>query len=400
MVNDCSFEPHIVHGVMSLDVGGLERLVLDLAKLHLRRGWRVTVICVERRGRLSDSIEAMGAEVISLDKPPGRQKSWIAKTRACLQSLAPEIVHTHQIGALCYLGQAARGMPGSRVVHTEHSDHVRHAKGVGSKLKNRLRWRAYGKWADRICCVSDDVAASMGRWGTVPPEKLTVVRNGIDMAVYEDTAQRLAIRAQLGIAQDAWVVGTVGRLHEVKQQDELIRAFAIAGREGSKFQEGTRSRLVVVGDGPERDRLERLAKDWAVADRTIFAGYQARPENFYAAMDLFALTSRHEGLPLSILEAWASGLPVVASAVGGIPKLVSDQQTGLLYPSGDVERLRDALDRFYSDSDFAQRIAAAGRCEVRQHYSLQQMAEQYEQCYRGEASSTGGHGALASAGVR
>jgi glycosyltransferase involved in cell wall biosynthesis len=221
----------------------------------------------------------------------------------------------------------------------------------------------------------------MRQWETVPASRIMVVPNGIDTKVYGDRLRRNELRQRLGLchggaAADAVVIGSVGRLSEVKRQDLLLRAVA------SLTESFPQLRLLLVGDGPERQRLEELAAKLGIAERTVFAGYQANPEEYLAAMDLFALTSRHEALPLALLEAWASGLPVVASAVGGIPKVVEQGRTGLLFPSGDCQALVASLRNVLSDKGLASKLARAGVAEVQAKYSLQQMAENYGKQYQ------------------
>lgn len=377
---------HIVHGVLSLDLGGLERLVLDLVKIGVQRGHRVSVVCVERPGKLAGQAEDMGANVVCLNKPRGRSRQAVADAELLLRELQPDVLHTHQIGALWYLGQAAARMGLAGVVHTEHSDHVRLATGWLGKLRARYLWWRGGRLAARICCVSDDVATAMRRLGTVPSGRVKVVPNGIDTDVYGDRSRRNELRKRLGLCREgdaagAVVVGTVGRLTEVKRQDLLLRAVA------SLSESFPRLRLLLVGDGPERARLEEFAATLGIAERTVFAGYQARPEEYLAAMDLFALTSRHEALPLALLEAWASGVPVVASAVGGIPKVVEQGRTALLFPSGDCEALVETLRIVLSDTELASKLALSGAAEVQAKYSLQRMADNYEQQYQAAAKA-------------
>ncbi|MEX2172924.1 MAG: glycosyltransferase family 4 protein, partial [Pirellulaceae bacterium] len=171
---------------------------------------------------------------------------------------------------------------------------------------------------------------------------------------------------------------------EVKRQDLLIRAFAALQGQGKHAS----LRLLIVGDGEERTRLEKLAFSLGVGERTIFAGYQAQPENFFQAMDLFVLTSRHEGLPLALLEAWASGLCVVSSSVGAIPQTVTGGVNGVLFPSGNRQALTDALARLLDDPELMGRLGRAGRARVGQEYSLDQMAAAYERRYRSLVTSS------------
>ncbi|MBX9580843.1 MAG: glycosyltransferase, partial [Gemmataceae bacterium] len=310
---------HVVHGVLALDVGGLERLVLALVRAAAGAGHRVTVVCVERPGKLAPEAEAAGAEVVSLGKPFGRHPEFVDRAAEVLGKLRPDVVHTHQTGAALYLGRAARRLsPRPPVVHTEHGNHFRQAGGWRAVLRTRLNTRAAAKNVDRFCCVSAEIAAAAGRWWTVPRRKLDVVPNGIRTDLPEDLSPPSAVREGLEIPADAPVVGTVGRLAEVKRQDILIQALRLLAADRPAV------RLVIVGDGPERPKLEALAADLGLADRVRFAGYQPRPDEYLRAMDVFSLTSRSEGFPVSLLEAWRAGAAVAAAAVGGIPAVVAD----------------------------------------------------------------------------
>ena len=369
---------NVVHGVLSLDTGGLERLVLDLVREGCRRGHQVSVVCIERRGQLANLVEDAGGNVYSLDKPPGRSPQAISQTMDLLSSLAPHVVHTHQIGALWYLGQAARQLKRIAVVHTEHSDHVAHARGWLGKLRARLLWRQAAPLTERFCCVSEDVARSVRRWGTVSRSKVDVVLNGIDLSVHATTPPAADVRSSLGIPAGAFVIGTVGRLAEVKRQDLLLQAFAALRCDGRNDN----TRLLIVGDGPERQALEQYAARLGVREQTIFAGYQERPERLLKAMDLFVLTSRHEGLPLSLLEAWAAGLATVCSAVGAIPQTVMHGVSGMLFASGDVIALRDTLAMLLESPQLVSQLGRRGQERVAHRYSLSRMADEYERRYR------------------
>jgi len=366
---------HVVHAVLSLNVGGLERIVLDLIRETRRRGGRVSVVCFEHSGSLASEAGSLGATVVQLGLPPGRGRRVEASTVHALAELNPDVIHTHQSKALWQVGPAARAA-GIPLIHTEHNDKVGKAVGWWRKVRTRVLTRLAAQYASKFCCVSADVARSVGRWGTVPASKIETVLNGIDVDRYADASSRAEVRASLGIPQDARVVGTVGRLNEVKRQDLLLRAVAALGPGYEDV------RVLLVGDGPERANLERLAADSGLGERTVFAGYQSSPERFLPAMDVFALTSRMEGLPLALLEAWAAGLPVVATTVGGVPEVVADGETGLLVPSGDEAAVTAALRRLLSDRGAADRLAAAGRTAVRERFSLERMASEYEARYR------------------
>lgn len=201
---------HIVHGVLSLDLGGLERLVLDLVKSCICRGDQVSVVCVERPGKLAGIAEGLGARVVCLDKPPGRSRQALDDAERVLRELQPDVLHTHQIGALWYLGEAARRMGLAGVVHTEHSDHVRQAKTWLGKLRARYLWWRGGKLASRVCCVSADVAAAVRRWGTVPAGRVAVVLKGVSIGDRSIVASHAVVTKD--VPADCIVAGNPARV--------------------------------------------------------------------------------------------------------------------------------------------------------------------------------------------
>jgi glycosyltransferase involved in cell wall biosynthesis len=184
-----------------------------------------------------------------------------------------------------------------------------------------------------------------------------------------------ALRKSLGILPDAQVIGTIGRLNEVKRQDLLLRAFAAVAQSVRGIQ------LLLVGDGPMRAELERLADELGIAAATHFVGYQSKPERYLPLMNVFAITSRSEGMPLSILEAWAARVPVVASAVGGLPEMIEHGKTGFLFPSGDHVALAQILQSALEDPKQAQYLREQGHARVRSCFSLERMAGDYQRHY-------------------
>jgi glycosyltransferase involved in cell wall biosynthesis len=377
---------HVAHGVLALDVGGLERVVLSLIRAGRQQGHRVSVVCVERPGALAAEAEAAGARVVSLDKPPGRLPAFVGRAQIALADLEPDIVHSHQIGAAWYLGQAARSLDRVPVIHTEHGNEFVRAAGWWKALKARLFFYQTAKFVDRFCCVSNEIASAVTRWRTVPRAKVEVVPNGIPTGAGADSTPPSAVRASLGIPEGAPVVGTVGRLSEVKRQDLLIRAVARLRATVLNVH------LLFVGDGPERGRLEALVGSLGLAAQTRFAGYQSRPEQYLRAMTVFCLTSRSEGFPVSLLEAWLAGVPAVCSAVGGIPAVLTNEVDGLLFPSGDASALVSALERVVNDPALRARLAAAGERVVCERYSLERMASEYEARYRALVEARRGGG--------
>jgi glycosyltransferase involved in cell wall biosynthesis len=365
----------VLQCVLSLDVGGLERIVLDLARVGKRNGADVSILCLERLGKLEAEARAHGIAVTCLHKPPGINDETVTKAADFLTHTRPDIVHTHQIGALWYVGRAAGCVGVSAVLHTEHIDNVAKAKGWWRKLKCRGLWNRAARHADRFCCVSADIARSAGRWLTVPRRKIEVVLNGIDAELFADRLAAASLKDELGIPVDVKVIGNVARLNEEKRHDLLLKGFARLRAKTANVH------LLIVGDGPERQRLADLANELGIANSTTFAGYQSRRERYLQIMDVFALTSRMEGLPLALLEAWAARVPVVCTAVGGVPDVVKHGENGLLIPSGDEGALVAALSSLLDNPQQAASYARSGQALVQERYSLARMAADYQKHY-------------------
>jgi len=367
----------VTHVVLSLDCGGLERVVLSLARASRDCDQDVSLLCLERPGALAARVEAMGIPLACVFKPPGLKWDTTDRVQKVLRRFRPDVVHTHQMTALLYAGRASRRerIP---VVHTEHNNVASsRSKSWTRRLRTAILWRFAGWFADRFCGVSQDVVKAAGAYGTVRRRKLRRIPNGIDTAAFAAVeAERPIVRAAHGIAPDAPVIGTVGRLAEVKQQAVLIQAFA---RVVAAFPA---ARLVLVGDGPLRAELEGIATALGVGNAVVFTGYQARPERYLAAMDVFVLPSRAEAMPLVIPEAWSAGRPVVASRVGGVPELIEDGKTGLLVEPGDVDGLAARLRQLLTNPSRARELGRAGRELAWARYDVAEMAGAYDRTYR------------------
>jgi glycosyltransferase involved in cell wall biosynthesis len=363
----------IAHVVLSLDVGGLERVVLHLAREGMAAGRDVSIICLEKPGAFASHASAAGMKLIILGKRPGLTPGLVTDIRAVLREIRPDVVHTHQIGALLYTGPAARREHIPVVLHTEHINHVARCGSRMRKARTLLLWWAAGRYAAKFCCVSQDIADTARL--VVRPSKLCVVENGIPTSDGDSGDYRQQTRALLGIPSGAPVIGLVARLNEIKRQDLLLRAFV---RVRARYPA---AHLLLVGDGPTRSLLEELVSELGIASSVHFAGYQAEPHRYLQAMDVFVLPSRLEGMPLAILEAWAARLPVIASRVGGVPKLVTDGVTGLLFDSGDQPALEAALLRVFGDAELGRRLGLAGRNRVEADFDTRRMAAEYHRHY-------------------
>jgi glycosyltransferase involved in cell wall biosynthesis len=205
----------------------------------------------------------------------------------------------------------------------------------------------------------------------VPADKLRVIQNGIDLNLYRQPRETSRLRGALGIPPDARVIGTIGRLNEIKRQDVLLRAFA---RVRQQVQD---AHLLLVGDGPLRHELAALAAGLGLTKHVHFAGFQADTTTHLRLMDVFALTSRSEGMPQAAIEASVAGIPVIASRVGGLPELIVDGRTGMLFTPGNVEELGAGVVRLLGDRPLAEKLAQGGRARAEGMFDIGRMAGEY-----------------------
>jgi glycosyltransferase involved in cell wall biosynthesis len=227
-----------------------------------------------------------------------------------------------------------------------------------------------------VVAVSRDIASGVCAGNWADPSRLHTVLNGVDLDQFQPGSDRDPVRRALGISPGARVLGTVARLSPEKDQATLLRAFRQLARELPS------AHLMLVGDGALRSELERLARDLGLAERTHFLGERRDIASLLRAMDVFCLPSLTEGTSLTLLEAMATGLPVVATAVGGNPEVVADQVSGLLVKPGEPDQLAHALLCVFQDGQWARRLGHAGREIVRQRYSMQAMVERYAGIYQ------------------
>jgi sugar transferase (PEP-CTERM/EpsH1 system associated) len=359
----------VVHAVYSLGVGGTENGVVNLINA-LNSSFGHTVISMTDAGPLADRLPK-GVEVHSLGKRPGIDVRAIARLAGLLRKLAPDLVHARNWAAFDAV-PAARlaGIP--MVIHGEHGREASDPHGLNRK-RNRLR-RLLSPLVNCFVTVSFDLQRWLKETVGIPARKIVTIHNGVDTARFSSGGREPGRRA-LGLPQDQIVVGTVGRLDPVKDQAGLLRAFKLA-REAHPG-----ALLVIVGDGPCRAELSALAAELGLGAWIRFLGERADVPLLLKGMDLFVLPSIAEGISNTILEAMATGLPVVATRTGGNLELVEDAVTGMLVPVDDPQALAGALAAYLSDPELRALHGRAGRQRAMDEFSLERMVGRYRDLY-------------------
>jgi len=339
-----------------LKPGGAEGVVVNLSKTLQARGH--TVVVATTAGRpFTTHLGQLGFDTRPI-RLSGKLNVLAALALAKLaRAESIEVLHAHLSTAAVAAGIAGR-VTRLPVVATVH--------GMTHVLYYRL--------ADQVIAVSQAVLEHLVRCG-LPRRRIVVIRNGVDVRRFDDLLDKEQARGLLGLPLAAQVVGTVGRLSQAKGHQYLLQAIA-------RLRPGfPQLRGLIVGDGEALPALLRLADSLQLAGRVTFAGWREDIDVVMSAMDIYVQPSLEEGLGLAVMEAMATGLPVVGTRVGGIPELIEDGRTGFLVAPGDVLALSDAIGLLLSNGELRARLGGAARAHVRAHHSWERVAEQVELVY-------------------
>ncbi len=362
--------PVIAHAMHSLAVGGLENGVVNLVNATTG-AFRHVIVCMTGEGPMRDRLRP-GVEVYAIGKRPGHDLPAFVRLVRTLRRLRPALMHSRNWAAFDAI-PAARlaGVP--FVVHGEHGREAADPLGR-SRRRNGAR-RTLAPLVSRFVTVSDDLRDWLVDFVGIPSHKVVTIRNGVDLSRFGHL-ERHPARLRLGLATDAVVIGTVGRLDPVKDQAALVRAFAaVASNHPGAY-------LVLAGDGPCRGALGQLVEELGVAPRVRLLGDRTDVPAVLAAMDVFVLPSIAEGISNTILEAMASGLPVIATRVGGSPELIEDGVVGTLVPPQDPAALAAALAVYLDDSEMRAVRGKAARTRAAERFGLDRMCDAYAELYR------------------
>ncbi len=369
--------PLVLHIVYRFDVGGLENGVVNLINHMPQAAYRHAVLALTEATDFKLRIRREGVPVLALHKPPGQGLWQYPKLWRLMRELRPAVVHTRNLAALEAVVPAWAA--GVRVrVHGEHGREGRDLAGATSPY-DRVR-RLYRPFVSHYVALSAELASYLRDGVGVPPARLSHVYNGVDTDIFTPAARgRPAILGCPFTPDRHWLVGTVGRMQPVKDQATLARAFVLALQQAPELR--ARLRLVMVGDGPLRTEVMDILRTAGVDDCCWMPGERNDVADIMRGLHCFALPSRSEGISNVVLEAMASGLPVLATRVGGNPELVAHERTGELVPPSDPGAMAQALVRLASQPERSERLGQAARADVEARFSLNSMVGAYRGLY-------------------
>jgi sugar transferase (PEP-CTERM/EpsH1 system associated) len=359
----------ILHVLHTFSAGGLENGIVNIINRspeHL-----VHELCLMSKS--GEFLERLKRPVVvhEMHKKNGNGPGIIFELRKLFRTRDVDIVHTRNWAAFDGV-MAACLTPRPSLIHSEHGRDVSDPNGTVYRRNIARRLLAFR--AKKYVAVSKDLYSWLKQTVRIPIRKLALIPNGVDTERFSPRRDSM-LRNELGIGEKEFVVGTVGRLDPVKNHQGLIRAVQLLQKGGSPV------RLIIVGDGPLRQNIENHLRESQLAPKAIMLGYQRDVERYYPVFDAFVLNSLAEGMSNTLLEALASGLPIVCTAVGGNVELVADQRHGLVVLPGDHNALAAALRQFIDSPSGRERFADNARNFVVQNFSISRMIERYTELY-------------------
>ncbi|MGD9835349.1 MAG: TIGR03088 family PEP-CTERM/XrtA system glycosyltransferase [Piscinibacter sp.] len=390
MVSSIDPRPLVAHVVYRFDVGGLENGVVNLINRMPAERFRHVVIAMTEIGEIRRRVQRDDVQFHALHKPPGQGLRIAPHLVKLLRELRPAVVHTRNLGALeMSLPAAWAGVPVR--VHGEHGWDSNDPDGRSIKCQ----WirRCYRPFVHRYVALSRHLERYLVERVGVPSGRISQLCNGVDtLRFHERGDSRQALAGSPFAGQDLWVVGTVGRLHAIKDQVLLARAFvrarALAGSEGARL------RLAIAGDGPLRGAVQSVLDEGGASPQAWLAGERDDVPEFMRSLDQFVLPSRAEGISNTILEAMASGLPIVATDVGGNAELLEEGSTGRLVPAGEVDAMAHAMLADFLDPDAARSRGRRASVMAQRRFSLDGMVAAYSDLYERLLTQAAQRGAL------
>ena len=356
----------VMHLIYRFQEGGAERVVLNIASKSERPAIRSAICSTVPASSLKHQLPPE-VPLFELQRRPGNDPSFVWQLYQLLRRERPHILHTHSWGTLC------EGLVAGRMARVPAIVHLEHGTLQTKKYQVRIQRWAWSK-TNRLLAVCANVADRMAHTVGVPRAGIRVIRNGVDLRRFQ-LARRDEARRILDVPPGALVVGTAGRLAEVKDHFTLLNALRLVESSATPLL------ALIAGEGALRTALEARIVSLGLGDRVRLLGHCPNIEVVLAALDIFVLSSQSEGLPMAVLEAMASGLPVISTRVGGVDEIIEDGRTGLLVSPKSPDALANAIGLLAIDRGRRERMGAAGLEQATRRFSLEAMVADYRRLY-------------------
>ena len=369
--------PLIAHVIYRLGVGGLENGLINLINHMPSEKYRHMIICLKGSTQFSERLKRNDVSVIDLQKKEGQDWRSFLRFYRILKQHKVDIVHTRNLATIEY--QVPAFLAGVKYrVHGEHGWDVFDPEGNNKKYQY-LR-RLLSPLIQVFIPLSLHLQAYLTEKVKIPERKIVRICNGVDnRKFYPEKTRHQIVDCQLTFAENNIYIGTVGRMHGVKDQITLVKAFVLLMQTHTELT--GRAYLILIGDGPLRAQAIELLEKHQLLQYAWLPGERQDIAEIMRTLDIFVLPSQAEGISNTILEAMASGLPVIATDVGGNPELVEQNETGLLVPAESPEAMASALYMLIKDKEKRQQLGKSSLQRVLDNFSIQAMVKKYTDVY-------------------
>lgn len=368
----------ILHLVHSLEVGGLERVSVDLSRGLMERGHHVQLCTLSTKGPLGLEAERDGFDVFCMHKKPGVDFRLPFRISKIISDNEIDLIHTHNAAGLLY-GVSGAFLSGLRsIVHTEHGKDLDYSeKGILQACKKFLLRRLIS-----VVAVSPELRRELLMEHALRSDRVTVITNGIDTEHFYQPGQRAEKRRELGLKSKDFVIGSIGRLVAIKNHKFLILVFR---KVIEKFSE---AKLLIVGDGPLKEKLVNDTRSIGLESSVMFLGQRRDIAELLSTFDLFVLPSLTEGISITLLEAMAGAIPAIASTVGGNGEIIEDGRSGILLGLRDPLLWAETIKALKQDTEKRLVLGEAGRRRAIEKFSLSHVVRNYEKLYENVLKQT------------
>jgi len=358
---------HIMQVIFTLDFGGAERLAASISKNLSEDGFETSVCGLfGKEGPLAEAIRRQGNAYFYLNAGEKSRLQLFKDFRRLLKEQSVDIIQAHGVYVLMHSFFPAK-FSGTKIVYTEHAKY-----SINKYRKLKFAAKLLPNFVEKVVCVSEDLKDFFIRELDVSENSIEVIYNGVDLEIFRENNRSTHLK---GISNNASIIGNVARLSGPKDHFNLLVAFSKALKKNPNVM------LVLVGDGELRPEIERTIDELQLFDKVILLGKRDDIPELLTGFDIFVLSSKREGFPISILEAMACSKPVIATNVGGVPEILTDGINGFVVPPENPDRLAEAILHLLKDKNLSEHMAKNGLETVKQYFSKEIMMMRYRNLF-------------------
>jgi len=363
-------QTHIMHITYDMRIGGTEMVIKNIIDGCDQNQFKMSILCIESPlGPFAKELQSSGIEFFELNRQSGFDINLIKKIRQTIKANNVDIIHCHQYTPWVY-GVITAVFTKTKVIFTEHGRFYPDSSTWKRKLVNPL----LNLFTDQVTAISKATKQALIEFENIPEKSIDVIYNGIAPLQFEQPDVDL-LRTELSIPDDHMVLGTIARFDPIKNHTMMLKAFSLV------LEEQPNTTLIIVGDGEERENIESCIKKLDIQMKVILTGYQTKPKNYLALMDIYLLSSFSEGTSMTLLEAMSLGKPCVVTDAGGNPEIIFNRKNGFVTPNNDANKFGDAILQLMNNKLLLHECSQASFSQYDCNFTIKNMNRYYANLY-------------------